>query len=91
MTCPCIRAFFMLCNGLFIPVRFGNIALTNFIHNHMKTIKLENCVILLMILVGIYSFGVALFAASGMLEFIVSIYLGMVGVLGGLYLLTMKN
>jgi hypothetical protein len=57
----------------------------------MKTIKLENCVILLMILVGIYSFGVALFAASCMLEFIVSIYLGMVGVLGGLYLATMKN
>lgn len=57
----------------------------------MRTIKLENYVILLMILVGIYSFGVAIFAASCMLEFIVSIYLGMVGVLGGLYLATMKN
>jgi hypothetical protein len=57
----------------------------------MRTIKLENCMILLMILTGIYSFGVAIFAASGMLEFIVSIYLGMVGVLGGLYLLTIKN
>jgi len=44
-----------------------------------------------MILVGIYSFGVALFAASGMLEFIVSLYLGIVGVVGGLCLLTTKN
>jgi len=57
----------------------------------MRTIKLENCIILLMILVGIYSFGVALFAASGMLEFIVSLYLGIVGVVGGLCLLTTKN
>jgi len=57
----------------------------------MRTIKLENYVILLMILVGIYSFGVALFAASCMLEFIVSIYLGVVGVVGGLCLLTTKN
>lgn len=57
----------------------------------MRTIKLENCVILLMILVGIYSFGVAIFAASCMLEFIVSMYLGVVGVIGGLCLLTTKN
>jgi len=57
----------------------------------MRTIKLENCIILLMILVGIYSFGVALFAASNMSEFIVSLYLGVVGVIGGLCLLTTKN
>jgi hypothetical protein len=57
----------------------------------MKTIKLENCIILVMILAGIYCFGVAIFAATKLPEFIISIHLGVVGVVGGFCLLTTKN
>lgn len=56
----------------------------------MKAIKLENCILLLMFLVGVYSFGVAIFAASCTLELIVSIYLGVVGVGGSIWLFTTK-
>ena len=52
----------------------------------MKTIKLENCILLIMLLAGVYSFGVAIFAASCTLELIASIYLGVVGVGGSIYL-----
>ncbi len=52
----------------------------------MKAIKLENCILLIMLLTGVYSFGVAFFDASSTLELIASIYLGVVGVGSSIYL-----
>jgi hypothetical protein len=52
----------------------------------MRTVKLENCVLLMMLLAGLYSFGVAIFAAKGVVDLIASIYFGVVGVGSSIYL-----